>query len=193
MNLANTITLTRILLIPVFVALALYYSNSVEAGTPHESLRLWAIAVFVIAAVSDAVDGYIARNFNQRTRLGAILDPLADKLLMLAAVGILSFSAWPVKLPLWFVVIVVAREVFSTMGAFVINYMAGKVTIDPHWMGKTSTFFGLVTIASALLSLQIILPWVAALAAFFAFSSGMIYIAEAVRQINSADHGNHSK
>jgi len=190
-NLANTITLSRILLIPVFVGLALYYGRSVQAGVVDDRLRVWAIVVFIIAAVSDALDGYIARNFNQRTRLGAILDPLADKLLMLAAVGILTFGAWPVKLPLWFVIIVVAREIFSTMGAFVINYMAGKVAIEPHWTGKVSTFMGLVTIGCALLSFKEVLPWAAALASFFAFTSGMIYIAEAVRQINSADHGTH--
>lgn len=168
----------------------LYYVSSLENNQPVESLRYWAIAVFATAALSDALDGWIARRFNQQSRLGVILDPLADKLLMLAAVGTLSLSAWPVKLPLWFIIIVVAREIFSTIGAFVVNHVAGKVHIEPHWMGKVSTFLGFIAISSALLCLNVIVPWAAAFAAFFAFTSGMIYIAVAVRQIKASGHGN---
>ena len=87
MNLALQITILRILLIPVFIGLVIYYGESVREGAANESLRLWAAAVFGIAAISDAIDGWIARRFNQITRLGTILDPLADKLLMLAAMA----------------------------------------------------------------------------------------------------------
>ena len=94
MNLANWITISRILLIPVFVGLALYYGKSAAAGQPVEAYRIAAVAVFLVACVSDFVDGWVARHFNQQTRLGSRLDPIADKGLVLAALITLSTS-WP--------------------------------------------------------------------------------------------------
>ena len=189
-NLANQITLFRILLIPVFAGFALYYAHSVKEGSPVEHLRYSAIAVFVIASLSDALDGWIARNFNQRTTLGAILDPLADKLLLVAAVCILSFSAWPVRLPLWFVIILISREILTIVGAFVIQFAAGKVTIQPHWTGKISTFTQLGSIGCSMLNLDNFITPVSIVASIFAFSSGMYYVADAVRQISEANHSN---
>ena len=87
MTTANKITIGRILLIPVFVLLAIYYGESVRSGQPDDRLRWAAVIVFVVAAGSDALDGYIARRFQQRSRLGVILDPLADKALLVAALG----------------------------------------------------------------------------------------------------------
>lgn len=186
---ATKITLIRILLIPVFVGFAIEYTQGVNAaGRPDERLRHIAVAIFAIAALSDALDGWIARRFNQRSRLGVILDPLADKLLVLSAVGVVSFTAWPVRLPLWFVIIIFAREIFSTAGAFVIKHLAGKVHIEPHWTGKVSTFLALCTLTLVLLCHTPLLPWAAALAAFFACISGAIYTLSAAQQIQAADH-----
>ncbi|MGZ5504460.1 MAG: CDP-alcohol phosphatidyltransferase family protein, partial [Chthoniobacterales bacterium] len=83
MTTANKITIVRILLIPAFVTMAIYYGQSVQAGEPAEWMRFTAIAIFLIAAVSDGLDGYVARRYNQRSRLGVILDPIADKGLLL--------------------------------------------------------------------------------------------------------------
>lgn len=190
MTLANKITLLRILLIPVFVGFALYYAHSVGKGAPDESLRWIAVTVFAIAALSDAVDGWIARRFNQRSKLGVILDPLADKLLMLSAVCVLSFSAWPHGLPLYFVILSISREVLTIAGAFVIKFVAGKVEIAPHWTGKTSTFTQLVAVITAMLSIGPVVPWTAAVAAVFVVSSGAVYLVDAIRQISAAGHGN---
>ncbi|TLD71578.1 CDP-alcohol phosphatidyltransferase family protein [Phragmitibacter flavus] len=190
MTLANKITLSRILLIPVFVWLAVEYTRGTTSKGSNEALRYYATAVFAVAAVSDALDGWVARRFNQQSKLGVILDPLADKLLVLSAVGVLAFSGWPVTIPLWFAVIIFAREIFSTIGAFVINHFAGKVTIVPHWTGKVSTFFAFVTISLALLCHAPLLPWVAAPAAFFACASGAVYTLQAAHQIQAAGHGN---
>ena len=74
MTLANQITVLRILLIPIFALLAAYYSDSISSGMPNEQLKWAAVAVFVVAAASDGIDGFIARRYNQRTPLGAILD-----------------------------------------------------------------------------------------------------------------------
>jgi Phosphatidylglycerophosphate synthase len=84
MTTANKITVVRILMIPVFVTLAIYYGESIQEGTPQDWMRFTAIAVFLIAAVSDGLDGFVARRYNQRSTLGAILDPIADKGLFLA-------------------------------------------------------------------------------------------------------------
>ena len=82
MTLASKITVSRIVLIPVFVLLAWRYGQSVTAGEANESLRWWALAVFLVAAASDGVDGWIARHFNQKSDFGAFIDPIADKVLV---------------------------------------------------------------------------------------------------------------
>ena len=79
MTTANKITVVRILMIPVFVTLAIYYGQSIQEGDPQDWQRFAAIAVFLLAAVSDGLDGYVARRYNQRSSLGMILDPIADK------------------------------------------------------------------------------------------------------------------
>jgi CDP-diacylglycerol--glycerol-3-phosphate 3-phosphatidyltransferase/cardiolipin synthase len=189
-TLANKITLVRILLIPVFVGLALYYAHSVTEGAPDERLRWAAVTVFAVAALSDALDGWVARRYQQRSKLGVILDPLADKLLMLSAVCVLSFSAWPDGLPLYFVILSISREVLTIAGAFVIKFVAGKVEIAPHWTGKASTFTQIVAISAAMLSLGRLVGDAAALASVFVVGSGAVYLIDAIRQITVAGHGN---
>ena len=91
MPIPNYISILRILLLPVFIALILYYVNH-----EVELYRHLAITVFGLAIVSDAVDGYLARRMNQTTRLGAILDPLADKLLLVGGIVVLSIDYRPI-------------------------------------------------------------------------------------------------
>lgn len=190
MTLANKITLVRILLIPVFVGFALYYAHSVALGAPDERLRWTAVTVFAVAALSDALDGWIARRFNQHSKLGVILDPLADKLLMVSAVCVLSFTPWPHGLPLYFVILSISREILTVGGAFVVKFVVGKVDIAAHWTGKTSTCTQLIAVIAAMLSIGPIVPWTAAVAAVFVVASGAVYLIEAIRQITAAGHGN---
>lgn len=190
MTLANKITLLRIVLIPVFVGLALYYASSVERGMPDERLRIAAIVVFAIASLSDALDGWIARHYKQQSRLGVILDPLADKLLMISAVCVLSFSAWPHGLPLYLVILSLSREVLTIAGAFVVKFVAGKVEVQPHWTGKMSTLTSILAVAAAMLSLGALVPWVSAVAAFFVATSSAVYFWEGVKQVTATGHGN---
>jgi CDP-diacylglycerol--glycerol-3-phosphate 3-phosphatidyltransferase len=189
-TLANKITLGRILLIPVFACFALYYAASVRDGRPDERLWLASVVVFAVAALSDAVDGWIARRFNQTSRLGVILDPLADKLLMMSAILILSFSDWPVKLPLYFVIIFFGREVVAIAGAFIVNHLAGKVQIQPHWTGKVAIFLQIVTVSAAMLQLHPVIAWGAAAATIFSVISFIIYLGDAIGQVKAAGHGN---
>ncbi|MEP6975013.1 MAG: CDP-alcohol phosphatidyltransferase family protein, partial [Spartobacteria bacterium] len=94
MTTANKITLVRILMIPAFVLMAIYYGESIKRGEPEEWQRFAAIIIFLVAAASDGLDGYIARRYNQRSALGVILDPIADKGLLLSAIITLSISNW---------------------------------------------------------------------------------------------------
>ena len=99
MTTANKITVTRILLIPVFVMMAIYYGRGLQKGHPRDWQRIVAIFLFLVAAASDGLDGYVARRYNQRSRLGVVLDPIADKGLLLAAIITLSFSNWTYEFP----------------------------------------------------------------------------------------------
>ena len=113
MTTANKITIARILLIPLFVMMAIYYGGSVARGAPEPWQRWSAITIFVIAAASDGIDGYIARKYNQRSRLGVTLDPIADKGLLLAGIITLSIAKWAYNFPLWFPVLVLRATASS--------------------------------------------------------------------------------
>ncbi|MES2735472.1 MAG: CDP-alcohol phosphatidyltransferase family protein [Verrucomicrobiota bacterium] len=182
MTFATQITLFRILLIPVFIGLAVYYGESVSAGQANETLRWWTIAVFAVAALSDAVDGYVARHFNQRSRLGAILDPLADKLLLLSGIITLSFTGWRQHFPLWFPTLVIFRDLASIGGAFLIDYLTGKCVIKPHWTGKVATFAQFAAVLWLMLDIPFLI-WPTALAGAFTAISGFLNLAAGVRQV----------
>src|ERR1044071_9528221 len=92
MTTANKITVARILMLPAFVAMAIYYGESIERGEPLEWQRFAAIVIFLVASISDGLDGYVARHYKQRSRLGVILDPIADKGLLLSGIITLSIS-----------------------------------------------------------------------------------------------------
>src|SRR3954468_9524367 len=124
MTTANKVTILRMLLIPFFVVEALYYVK-----TGKEWFRLAAILAFGIAAICDGVDGYIARRYNQRSELGAILDPLADKLLLVSGIVVLSFDHRPYlgAIPLWLTGIIIGRDILILAGMVVIQMVVGKV------------------------------------------------------------------
>src|SRR5882757_7566180 len=147
MTTANKITIARILMIPLFVMMAIYYGRSVQRGAPLDWQRWTAIAIFVIAAASDGVDGYIARRYNQRSRLGVVLDPIADKGLLLAAIITLSVSNWAYEFPVWFPVLIVARDVVIVAGTLTLHYLNGTVQVKPSWMGKAATAFQMVAVS----------------------------------------------
>lgn len=129
MTVANALTILRMLLIPVFVN-ALWYSRP--------DIALW---VFSIAGVTDLLDGALARWLHQRSRLGAILDPAADKLLLVSAFIVLSIPQIEVRhhIPVWLMTLVVARDVIIVTSAAVIHLTTGNVRFKPTWLGKIST------------------------------------------------------
>ncbi len=189
MTTANKITIVRILLIPVFVMLAVYYGDSVQHGERNEWLRLAAILVFLTAAVSDGLDGYIARRYNQRSKLGTILDPIADKGLLLAGLLTLTFSDWGYHFPLWFPVLVVTRDVVIVAGSFGLHYLNGEVHVRPRWTGKIATVTQMIALGWVMLQLRFVHPAIpVALAGLFTFISGVGYVFDGIRQLGHHEH-----
>jgi CDP-diacylglycerol--glycerol-3-phosphate 3-phosphatidyltransferase len=205
MTTANKITVTRILLIPVFVMMAIYYGHGVKAGHPQSWQRITAILVFLVASASDGIDGYVARHFNQRSRLGVVLDPIADKGLLLAAIITLSFSNWSYEFPVWFPVLVITRDIVILAGTALLHYLIGEVHVKPSWIGKTATALQMVAISMVLLQLNFFhrtlnfagqsielnfLDIPVTLAGIFTLVSGFGYVMIGIRQLQAGGHAN---
>jgi CDP-diacylglycerol--glycerol-3-phosphate 3-phosphatidyltransferase len=200
MTTANKITIGRILAIPVFVTMAVYYGHGVQNKDPQEWERFAAIIVFVLAAVSDGLDGYIARKYNQKSRLGVVLDPIADKGLLLAAIITLSFSNWHYEFPLWFPILVITRDLVILLGTVLLYYFYGPVHVRPSWTGKTATAMQMVSIACVLLGLNFTahlaghavetLDILVGITGFFTFISGLGYVMNGIRQLQAGGDAN---
>ena len=196
MTTANKITVVRILMIPVFVTMAIYYGQSIQRHDPLEWQRFTAIAIFLIAAVSDGLDGYIARRYKQRSALGAILDPIADKGLLLSGIITLSISNWSEvdpdhgRFPAWFPVLVITRDAVILVGAIILHYFIGnKMRVKPSWTGKVATVCQMCAIAWVMLQLHFLpLIFVVFVAGIFTLISGVIYVMEGVRQLQAEGH-----
>jgi CDP-diacylglycerol--glycerol-3-phosphate 3-phosphatidyltransferase/cardiolipin synthase len=190
MTWATRITILRIVLVPVFVTLVLTYDESGRTGRAEEKWRYAALAVFFIAAFSDLIDGYLARHWNQRSALGALLDPIADKLLLLAALvtlGLIPLDRLR-SFPLWFTVAIISRDALLLGGYFVVRHFLEHVEIRPHWTGKLSTFFVFFAIAAVLLQLGPAIFWLCLLGAGFALAGTIIYVREGLRLLGHAGH-----
>jgi cardiolipin synthase len=173
MNLPNYITLVRIVLIPFFIDLMIYgYYRA-------------ALVVFVVACVTDALDGLIARVTNSMTELGALLDPIADKLLIFSAFVTLVLLG---MLPVWLVIIVVSRDVILVLGSLVIYLLGYELKARPSFIGKTTTVLQLLVVMLALLlnisgneiALTQVLHWTTA---GFTLVSGIQYVVRGTRII----------
>jgi cardiolipin synthase len=187
MTTANKITILRILLIPFFVVELIYYVR-----TGNEIHRLLAILSFAIAAICDGVDGYIARRYNQISELGKILDPLADKLLLVSGVVLLSFDNAPYlrQIPLWLTGTIIGRDLLLGIGAIVIWLMVGKITVRPRLTGKFATVFQMLAVIWILLRWDLVFrghllkTWILG-AGIFTGVSGLFYIWDGMKQLSS--------
>jgi len=184
MTTANKITIFRILLVPGFVVMVLYY---VDTGT--ELFRVLALLAFALAALSDAIDGYIARRYNQHSELGKILDPLADKLLLVSGIVLLSFHNEPHldRLPLWLTGTIIGRDVLLLLGLIIIHYTCGRMTVRPVMIGKVATVLQMTCVLWALLkwNTNLLLVWSIG-AAVCTGISGFIYGVDGVRQLSAS-------
>src|SRR5437588_4877223 len=196
MTTANKITVVRILMIPVFVTMAIYYGESIQRHDPQEWMRFAAIAIFLIAAVSDGLDGYIARRYKQRRPVGAVLDPIAGKGLLLSGSITLSISNWSEidpdygRFPAWFPVLVITRDAVILVGAGILHYFIGnKMRVKPVWTGKVATVCQMCAIGWVMLQLHFLpLIFVVFVAGIFTLVSGVIYVMEGVRQLQAEGH-----
>jgi len=187
MTIPNQITIGRILLIPIFVVFAIYYGRTASAGHPDETLRLATIGVFLVAALSDGIDGWLARRYHLKSRLGAVLDPIADKGLMLTAIITLSVTKWPYELPVWYPVLVIARDIIIVTGCVVLRWLNDHLEVRPSMMGKTSTFLQMLTVSVVMLQWRSaeIIVWISGVVTLL---SGIGYLAEGIGQLHARGH-----
>jgi cardiolipin synthase len=137
---ANQLTMLRMALVPLFVLLCLSREFT------------WALVVFVVAGLTDALDGYVARHSNQSTKLGAMLDPVADKLLVGSAYVLLTWGSVGCPMPTWLTVTLLFRDAMIVVGVVVVNLTVGPRVFAPSRLGKVSTALNVVTGAVVLLS-----------------------------------------
>lgn len=174
LTLANRLTLLRILMTPVIVVLLMYR----QMGA--------ALALFLLAGITDGLDGLVARSWKQKTTLGVVLDPVADKLLLTSTVVTLTILK---ELPRWFTIIVVSRDVLLIGGSVILYMFVGKIGTPPTWMGKSTTGLQLLTILCAMLD-NFFPPFGTALLPLtvitlaFTIASGLDYIYRGARLLN---------
>jgi cardiolipin synthase len=141
LTLANQVTLFRMLLIPAFVILVVYGHLG------------WALIVFATAGITDAVDGLLARRSGQKTSLGAWLDPMADKLLLVTTFVVLTLPGLGLanRLPIWLTVLIISRDVVIVLTVAIVNLAVGRRTFRPSIYGKIATATYIVTAVVAML------------------------------------------
>lgn len=172
-NLPNYITLLRIILIPFFIALMIY-----------EYYRE-AFLVFIVAGVTDALDGMIARFTNTQTELGAFLDPMADKLLIVSAFLTLVLLD---KLPVWLVLIVVSRDVILALGSMVLFLLGYSLKVRPSILGKATTVMQLMVVALTLVVISYgvetrLMVFIQSVTAALTIASGVHYVFKGLKMV----------
>ncbi len=190
MTFASKISVGRICLVPVYAFFALWYGRTVASGQPDESLRWWALGIFIAAAASDGIDGWIARRFNQISKFGAFIDPIADKALLLTGVITLSLVDWGEDdwgLPLWFAVIVILRDCIILGGIKILWKNHREVKFAPHWSGKICTASQMIAIGWVMLKVVDLSPvYPCLIATVFTVWSMLAYLRQGWRILQGA-------
>lgn len=148
---ATRITLVRIFLVPLFVGCLIYYEPD------RDYLRWTALSLFTLGIVTDGLDGFMARTFSQHSPLGQLLDPLADKILLLAAFvscSVLETLPESLRIPPWVTILVISRDAMIIVGTCLIFLLTQRLEIKPSRLGKATTFFQMATILAVLLQLS---------------------------------------
>jgi cardiolipin synthase len=175
MNIPNSLTILRILLIPVYIGCMTYGSYGL------------ALLALLLAGLTDAIDGFVARRWNQQTQLGMFLDPLADKLLLTS--GFLSLGTLHL-VPLWLVILVVSRDVILLLGTAVTHLTGSHIDVTPTMWGKGTTalqlsyVFLVVFLTWLDVSLSILTPLLVVMVGF-TLTSGFHYLYRGYRTTNS--------
>lgn len=164
MTIPNLITIMRFLLVPAVI----YALLSGDVG--------WAFVYFLIAGISDGVDGFIARKFNQRSQLGAYLDPMADKLLLVSVFVVLGYMG---ELPLWLVIVAVSRDALIVGAVMLSTVMGHPVVVRPLFVSKANTAVQIVLASTVLAEL-------AFTTSFGILREGLIYLSGALTAASAA-------
>ena len=158
LNWANRITIFRILLIVPFVSFMLKINDAVLSDGARHAMRYISIFLFLVMAISDAVDGYLARRKNQTTKLGAFLDPIADKLLITSACLLLASQRGHVEdflLPPTVVVVIIGKDLFLLIGFVIVYLITSQIHIAPVFVGKLATALQLSMVAGVLIAPEV--------------------------------------
>jgi len=178
---ANQLTILRMAFIPCFVLLAIY-------GHPGA-----ATLIFLLAGITDGLDGYVARKLKQRTLLGSYLDPMADKLLITAAFVTLSMPSVPFALhvPVWLTITSISRDLLIALVVLILHLLTGHTEFPPTFLGKCTTTAQLITVSTALLgnfltkfTMAIFMPVVYS-TLLLTVASGLQYLKRSVSLIES--------
>jgi len=165
LNLPNSLTLLRLFSIPLFLGFL---------GYRHYQAALW---VFGFAAVTDSLDGTVARWFDAKTELGSFLDPFADKLMLVSAFVVLTMDG---DIPPWLFAIVIVRDVVIVFGYFSVVFLTGeRIPVRPSYVGKASTFFQLACVVAVLARLNVSTPQ---------FFSYLLYMAAACTSLSGVHY-----
>ena len=178
---ANKITICRILAVPFFIGTILYYSPE------HRELWYVSFGIFMFAVISDMIDGYIARTRHQKTKAGAILDPLADKMLLIAAfICLYKMRAFfgSIQFPMWFVVVMISRDAILLLGAMIIYLVHDDLNIEATNWGKVAAFFQIFSVIGIFLQWSFS-PIFWYLAVIFTCISGIGYIRKGIKVLNN--------
>jgi CDP-diacylglycerol--glycerol-3-phosphate 3-phosphatidyltransferase len=178
MTIPNIITIFRIILVPFFV-----YFVYLSASTGSDRYRYTALFIFLVASLTDFLDGFLARKLKQESYLGRILDVTADKLLIVSSVIIFTFlTALPMNLPYWVALVILLRDFLIITGIFWLWFRTKKIHIKPNIFGKIGITFEMLMIISVLLIFKYsYVLWQAA--AVFAFISAIFYEIETAKTL----------
>ena len=197
LTLATKVTITRLMGVPVFIGLLVYYLIGLHNGQDLGVLRMAALAMFVAVALTDALDGYLARSRNEVPDLGRMLDPIADKALLLSGLVLLTRPSLPAlapHIPVWFTTLVISRDVVLILGSFLVHELAGNVTIQPRISGKLATVFQMATIIWVLIGgAERQFNWFVGAAAVLTALSWIQYTVDGARQLAHVQHGSTQK
>jgi len=187
LTLATKVTIVRILGTPIFILLMVYYMNSLKQGLDMGSLRAAAFSIFLLVALTDGLDGYLARRRHEVTELGRILDPLADKFFMLSAVILFTRPSLPAlqpQFPVWFMLLLISRDMIVVGGSALLRYYQGSVQVSPRWSGKLAVCLQMICVGCAVGHLfEALFGWLVAFAGTFTVISGIQCVFDGVRQV----------
>jgi cardiolipin synthase (CMP-forming) len=177
---ANQLTILRMLFAPFFVILLVY---------GHSAM---ATLIFCLAGLTDGLDGLLARKLGQRTELGSILDPMADKILLTAAFVTLTVPSVPVPvhIPVWLTILTISRDLLIALSALAIHLQTGHSKFPPTILGKCTTAVQLLTVATCMLAIfmpdwgMVLFPWVIYATTLFTVASGLHYFYRSVKLIS---------